>query len=170
MSLAGVPSQASGLDVKGDGKDVWIFDTDETSLSNLPYYARHGFGVEKYNSTLFNAWVEEGKAPALPETLRLYKKLQSLGIKPVFITGRTEDQRNVTKSNLLRAGYHSWEKLVLKASSYPTAVAYKSSQREQIEKSGYRIIGNIGDQWSDLLGSHAGNRTFKLPDPMYYIS
>ena len=27
-----------------DGKNVWIFDVDETSLSNLPYYAHHGFG------------------------------------------------------------------------------------------------------------------------------
>lgn len=25
-------------------KDLWIFDIDETTLSNLPYYALHGFG------------------------------------------------------------------------------------------------------------------------------
>lgn len=51
-----------------------------------------------------------------------------------------------------------------------TAVVYKSSERKNLEESGYRIIGNIGDQWSDLLGTNVGNRTFKLPDPMYYIS
>ncbi|GAY51254.1 hypothetical protein CUMW_132790 [Citrus unshiu] len=28
----------------GDGKDAWVFDIDETLLSNLPYYAAHGFG------------------------------------------------------------------------------------------------------------------------------
>lgn len=28
----------------GDGKDIWIFDVDETVLSNLPYYAQNGFG------------------------------------------------------------------------------------------------------------------------------
>ena len=28
----------------GDGKDAWIFDIDETLLSNLPYYIDHGFG------------------------------------------------------------------------------------------------------------------------------
>jgi hypothetical protein len=47
---------------------------------------------------------------------------------------------------------------------------YKSAERKKLEKKGYTIIGNIGDQWSDLLGANAGNRTFKLPDPMYYIS
>jgi len=28
------------------GKDIWVFDIDETSLSNLPYYAKHGFGYD----------------------------------------------------------------------------------------------------------------------------
>lgn len=28
------------LKVAGDGKDLWVFDIDETALSNLPYYAR----------------------------------------------------------------------------------------------------------------------------------
>lgn len=67
-----------------------------------------------YNSTTFNAWVFEGTAPALPESLKLYKKLLKLGVKVVFITGRGEDQRTVTTANLKKAGYHTWEKLVLK--------------------------------------------------------
>ena len=32
------------LMVAGNGKEVWVFDIDETSLSNLPYYAKHGLG------------------------------------------------------------------------------------------------------------------------------
>lgn len=31
---------AKSLQLKGDGKDIWVFDLDETTLSNLPYYAR----------------------------------------------------------------------------------------------------------------------------------
>ncbi|GMY20531.1 acid phosphatase 1 [Fagus crenata] len=160
------------LKLTGDGKDVWVFDIDETSLSLLPYYAAHGFGVEPLNSTLSIQWVNKGKAPALPESLKLYKKLLSLGIKIVFLTGRSEDLRNVTATNLKHAGYHTWEKLILKASSHTgkTAEEYKSTERKKLEKNGYRIIGNIGDQWSDLLGTPTGNRTFKLPNPMYYIS
>lgn len=30
---------AKGLNLTGDGKDIWVFDIDETTLSNLPYYA-----------------------------------------------------------------------------------------------------------------------------------
>lgn len=35
---------ARKLNLTGDGKNLWVFDIDETSLSNLPYYAKHGFG------------------------------------------------------------------------------------------------------------------------------
>lgn len=35
---------AEGLQLSGEGKEVWVFDVDETTLSNLPYYAKHGFG------------------------------------------------------------------------------------------------------------------------------
>ena len=52
-----------------------------------------------------------------------------------------------------------------------TSVEYKSGERKKLEEEGgYRIVGNMGDQWSDLLGTNPGIRTFKLPDPMYYIS
>jgi hypothetical protein len=50
-----------------------------------------------------------------------------------------------------------------------SAVAYKSEIRRQLEKEGYRIWGNVGDQWSDLQGECLGNRTFKLPNPMYFV-
>lgn len=35
---------AQSLTVTGSDKDVWVFDIDETTLSNLPYYAQHEFG------------------------------------------------------------------------------------------------------------------------------
>jgi acid phosphatase len=39
--------------VKGDGKDAWIFDVDDTLLSTVPYYKKHGFGyVQSYMASL----------------------------------------------------------------------------------------------------------------------
>lgn len=29
---------------QGDGKDAWIFDVDDTLLSTVPYFKKHGFG------------------------------------------------------------------------------------------------------------------------------
>ncbi|CAN6326925.1 unnamed protein product [Urochloa humidicola] len=161
---------AEGLELGGEGKEVWVFDIDETSLSNLPYYATHGFGTKLYNSTSFNEYVLEGSAPVLPETQRLFNKLISLGIKPVFLTGHTEDKRDITVANLLRDGYSGWMSLLLKPIGFKgTAIAYKSGERQKLQDAGYVIVGNIGDQWSDILGAPEGARTFKLPDPLYYI-
>ncbi|KAF7062569.1 hypothetical protein CFC21_069151 [Triticum aestivum] len=158
------------LKLAGNGKEVWVFDIDETTLSNLPYYAKHGFGATPFNATSFNAYVREGSAPALPETKRLYNKLRSVGIKPVFLTGRTEDQRAITVTNLRRQGISGWMNLLLKQPGFKgSAVTYKSGERQKLQDAGYVIVRNIGDQWSDILGAPEGARTFKLPDPMYYI-
>lgn len=35
---------ARAAPLQGDGRDAWVFDIDETLLSNLPYYAEHGYG------------------------------------------------------------------------------------------------------------------------------
>jgi len=50
-----------------------------------------------------------------------------------------------------------------------TAVAYKSKKRAALKSKGYRIHGNTGDQWSDLMGSPMAKRSFKVPNPMYHI-
>ncbi|XP_031267717.1 acid phosphatase 1-like [Pistacia vera] len=165
---------AKSLKLAGDGNDIWIFDIDDTLISHLPYFANHGLGTEPINLTSFIEWMNKSKAPALPASLQLYRELLSLGFKIVLLTGRPEEWRMATVTNLKKVGYHTWEKLILKSSSYPgniTLQLYKSIERRKLEEiNGYRIIGNMGDQWSDISGIHPGNRTFKLPNPMYNIS
>jgi len=70
--------------------------------------------VEPYDPKAFDKWVDRGVAPALPESLKLYRKLVSLGVKIVFISGRSLSQQDVTASNLKKAGYYKWDKLITK--------------------------------------------------------
>uniref|UniRef100_N1QV38 Acid phosphatase 1 n=1 Tax=Aegilops tauschii TaxID=37682 RepID=N1QV38_AEGTA len=160
---------ASGV---GGAMPAWVFDVDETLLSNAPYYAVSGWGLQEFNETSFDAWVDIAKAPALPSSLKLYNELQGLGFHIILLTGRSELQRNATEENLLFAGYHSWEKLILRQISDigKTAVQYKSERRAAMEAEGFKILGNSGDQWSDLIGLPMATRSFKLPNPMYFIS
>jgi predicted secreted acid phosphatase len=51
--------------------------------------------------------------------------------------------------------------------SCPT-IQYKSGTRAYIESQGYDIVGNFGDQFSDLLNGFA-DKTFKMPNPNYYL-
>jgi predicted secreted acid phosphatase len=49
-----------------------------------------------------------------------------------------------------------------------TRLHYKSATRAHIESLGYDIVANFGDQFSDLQGGFA-DRTFKLPNPNYFL-
>jgi predicted secreted acid phosphatase len=51
--------------------------------------------------------------------------------------------------------------------SCPT-IQYKSGTRAYIESQGYEIVGDFGDQFSDLEGGFA-DKTFKMPNPNYYL-
>ncbi|XP_049393256.1 acid phosphatase 1-like [Solanum stenotomum] len=155
------------------GKDVWVFDIDETTLSNLPYYARSdvAFGSIKYNATKFDEWTREGKAPTVPATLFLYNTLLSMGIKPAHL-----EVSIYSYEALAFSVFNGLPEIFVVVGTYRgvndtgSSMKYKSRKRAELVKDGYRIVGNIGDQWSDLLGDYVGQRTFKLPDPMYYIA
>lgn len=154
-------------------RDIWIFDIDETALSNLPYFARPdvNFGACPYNETIANEWDNAGKAPVIPAVLEVYKTVVNLGIYPVFLSGGKQKFRAVRKANLIEAGYTSRMMLILKEDNDTrSAVEYKSSWRKELVSRKYRIVGNIGDQWSDLIGENPGARTFKVPNPVYYIA
>ncbi|XP_061371270.1 acid phosphatase 1 isoform X2 [Gastrolobium bilobum] len=159
---------AKSVRLGGDGRDAWVFDIDETLVSNVPYYKDIGFGSEVFNETSFDHWVNLAEAPALPASLRLYNELQELGFKIFLITGRSEYQRNATETNLLFAGYQNWERLFLRGSSDQgkPAIIYKSQKRAELVNEGYRVHGSSGDQWSDLWGFAVASRSFKLPNPM----
>lgn len=155
----------------GNGNDAWVFDIDETLLSNLPYYAEHGFGSEIFDEQAFDKWVDVAEAPALPSSLRLYNELQELGFTIFLLTGRSEFQRNCTETNLYKVGFRNWKRLILrgdKDQGKPAAI-YKSKKREEIKDEGYIVRGNSGDQWSDLTGFAVAERSFKLPNLLYYI-
>jgi predicted secreted acid phosphatase len=142
-----------------------VLDIDETSLSNLS-------AIEADNFTFGTA--SQGEATneigkAIPATLQLFNDAKARGVTVFFITGRGEATRAHTESNLTREGFSGWKQLYLKpAGSTLTTVAYKTGARQDIEKQGYRIIANIGDQYSDLAGGHAAS-AFKLPNPFYFL-
>jgi acid phosphatase len=91
-------------------------------------------------------------------------------VRVFFITGRRTSIRTTTIANLHRAGYNGRLRVKLRpVHEAPGAHdGWKARTRARIERRGYRIVANVGDQRSDLDGGHALRR-FKLPNPMYVI-
>jgi acid phosphatase len=145
-----------------------IFDIDETTLSNYEEMVGADFG---YDNTRFNDWVNSAKAPVIPGTLRIFKEAQQLGVSVIFLTGRPESQRAVTEQNLHAQGFDKWQELILRPpdQANATALAYKSAARARVVAEGYKIILNVGDQWSDLRGKPMAEYSVKYPDPYYFI-
>jgi predicted secreted acid phosphatase len=155
-----------------------VLDIDETSVSNWKNLAANDFGFfSKGDCTLapnepcgFDKWIELQLPDVIQPTLDLFNLAKSKDIKIFFISARREDQRAATIKHLNGAGYKDWDGLTLKQpTDSPSVAIFKTTSRENIENGGgYIIIANVGDQDSDLAGGHA-ERTFKVPNPFYFI-
>jgi hypothetical protein len=142
-----------------------VLDIDETSLSN--YTAINADNFTFGPNSQAEATNEIGKAIA--PTLDLFNTAKQNGVAVFFITGRRENTRAHTESNLKREGYDGWQQLVLKPdASTQTTVQYKSGARAAIEQQRYRIVANVGEQYSDLAGGHE-DVGFKLANPFYFL-
>ncbi len=144
-----------------------VLDIDETSLSNYPDMRKLNFGGTNQQ---INALEEAVHDKAINPTLKLFRYARAHDVAVFFVTGRREKDRASTITNLNRAGYHDFTKLIMKPNNYhqPSVVNFKENARKKIIDSGYDIVLNIGDQWSDLKGQFT-DREIKLPDPYYYI-
>jgi len=150
---------------RGNRKPAIVFDVDETTLSNYTAIVADNFtfGTNSQNEA------QNEVGTAIVPSRDLFELAQRKGIATFFITGRRENTRMHTAHNLEREGYTDYTELVLKPDGFTgTTVAYKAGARDRIEDQGYRIVANVGDQYSDLAGGHS-RVAFKLPNPFYFL-
>jgi acid phosphatase len=154
---------------KGNEKFAIVFDIDDTALSTWSEIEAYDFG---YIEEQWKKWMtDETKfLPAIEPVFDVYRNAVKQGITVFFITGRRKDMEKATKQNLRQAGYATWEDVMMRPidDRDESVIPFKVSARKSIEEKGYRIIANIGDQESDLVGGYA-ERTFKIPNPAYIV-
>src|SRR5262249_38794054 len=161
---------------KSVAKPAIVLDIDETSLSNWPAYRLNGWGrvVEgscdlQHGPCGLRAWQALGQSKAIAPTLALAQRARELGVAVFFISGRPSNLREGTERNLKEQGY-DWADVILlpEGARFESAADFKAPERRKIAERGYTIILSLGDQESDLKGGYA-ERTFKLPNPVYYL-
>jgi predicted secreted acid phosphatase len=130
-------------------------------------------------------WVQNELFPATPAMVSYVNDAAAVGYTIIGLTGRNDDQKAATLANLEKVGYTAFTAknfytkwtgkpgstqpgYVKCAATACTTVEYKSQTRKHVERQGYTIVANYGDQWSDLKGGHA-EHTVKLPNPTYYL-
>jgi predicted secreted acid phosphatase len=147
-------------------KPALVLDIDETALDNYPCFEARG-GIP-YDDLVNAQCVTAFDAPAIKPVLSLFKRARDLKVAVFFITGRPVQIREGSLDNLRSAGYTGKYELILQPEGYdkPSRVPFKSGARKQIQKRGFKILANVGDQQSDLKGGFS-ERTYKLPNPIY---
>jgi hypothetical protein len=86
-----------------------------------------------------------------------------------FITAAPEALEASRRANLRKAGFRGRFTVIGRpatTSTEPSQVPYKSGERRRIERRGYRILVNVGDQRSDLAGGH-GRARLLVPNRIY---
>jgi predicted secreted acid phosphatase len=157
-------------------KPAIVLDIDETSLSNWPAYRLNGWGRVLHGGCDLErgpcgvrAWQALARSEALLPTLALVRRARALGVAVFFVSGRPAELRDATERNLRERGFE-WDGLAIlpEGARFASAVAFKVPERRKIAERGYTILLNLGDQASDLDGGFA-ERTFKLPNPVYFL-
>jgi predicted secreted acid phosphatase len=172
-----------------------ILDVDDTTLATWNYEV---FSNWAFNPTTNADYVLNQRFPAVPGMVSMVTSAEREGYAIFYLTGRPTSQEQATLGNLtadqigVDAGYpkpttlrDGEDGLFTKpdVTAYPdylkqacaadpggkcTTIHYKSATRAHIESLGYDIVGNFGDQFSDLKGGFA-DKTFKLPNPNYFL-
>jgi predicted secreted acid phosphatase len=148
-------------------KPALVLDIDETALDNYPCFDARG-GIP-FDDTVNVECVIAFDAPAVKPVLSLFKRARALDVAVFFITGRVEAIRDGSLENLRSAGYTGKYEAIFQPNGYSrdSRVPFKSGARKAIQKRGFKIIANVGDQKSDLKGGYS-ERTYKLPNLIYF--
>ncbi len=182
IQVHGIEAQAKAYLAERSGhghgaRKAIVLDIDDTSLSTYNYELETTF---VYSPASNAQYIATKTMPAVFGMNDLATWAQREGYAVFYITGRPESQRVYTVANLSAVGFPAAtaSNLFMKNAAAPpsylpcgatcTTDQYKADTREHIEHLGYDIVGNFGDQYSDLSGGYA-DKDFKIPNPMYFL-
>ncbi|MBL8069480.1 MAG: hypothetical protein JNM35_00150 [Nitrospira sp.] len=163
-----------------------ILDLDETVLDNSPFEARLMAQRTTFNQPMWEQWVQEASAQAMPGALEFIAEARKKGVTVFFVSNRRAHQESSTRRNLEKLGIPlptDLDTLLLEGEPPFRWPPNKSNRRRYLAER-YRILLLIGDDLGDfvdgardkpghriaLAGQHDhrwGRSWFLLPNPMY---
>jgi len=162
-----------------------IMDVDETILDNSPFEARRAMGGGQYDENQWRAWVNEGRAAALPGAVEFTRYAHARGVTIFYVTNRAAAFKEVTRSNLRKDGFpfESAVDTLYCQGEKPDWGPDKTTRRAEIARK-FRILLLFGDDLNDFISDASdsvarrrelvepysdrwGKQWIVLPNPMY---
>ncbi|MBM3787035.1 MAG: acid phosphatase [Acidobacteria bacterium] len=169
-----------GTDFRGLPPAV-ILDLDETVLDNSAFQARQVADELSYSDALWQAWVKEAKAGAIPGAVQFLNTALLKGVAPFYVTNRVCDAMNDDDATVKVLKAHripfSRERLLCK-----TGTSEKTERRKLVAAK-YRVLLMVGDDFNDFTAAPTtvekradlahfhqamwGTKWFVIPNPTY---
>jgi predicted secreted acid phosphatase len=145
-------------------KPAIVFDIDDTLEST--YRCAKAKNFDRNAISLCQA---QNDQDPIARVWTLLKYAQKKKVALFIITARPVGIEPGTKQKLKEDGLKGKYTLVMRpnADFGKPAQPFKTGERKKIQKKGYKILVNIGDQKSDIDGG-ASVKKFKVPNPMYF--
>ncbi|MEA2489599.1 MAG: hypothetical protein QOH21_1391, partial [Acidobacteriota bacterium] len=163
-----------------------ILDLDETALDNSVFEARSIRKGKTFDQEVWNQWVRESAAGAVPGAAEFLTYAASKGVTPFYITNRDFDPEGPgTQANVVKLGFpmSTTDDTLLLRGERPEWKSDKTSRREYVAQR-YRVLLLLGDDLNDFANARElnvadrdklierttpwwGTRWFMIPNPIY---
>lgn len=169
-------------EVRGRARGSWgvILDADETLLDNSLFQLRLARSGQTYNERIWNDWVREEAAPALPGAVEFVSLVRDLGGRVAVVTNREMVVCEETRRNLAAVGLHA-DAVLCRAETGDKNPRFDAVIRGQgTGMPPIDVVLWVGDNIGDFPGGSqamrtapaaalepVGRRWFVLPNPMY---
>lgn len=170
-------------------KPAVIVDIDETVLDNSPYQVRLIRSGLAYDDATWAQWVAEQNARPVPGAVEFAKAANDRGVTIIYLSNRTQDQRNASLANLRAVGLPVADESVylgkgMTVEGCEQASGSEKHCRRQWVSRHYRVLMQFGDQLGDFVqprpnttenravlmkrfGGWFGERWWMLANPSY---
>jgi 5'-nucleotidase (lipoprotein e(P4) family) len=127
-----------------------ILDLDETVLDNSQFHGQLIIDHGDFSPATWGAWSEKGAAHAIPGAIAFINAARAKGVRVLFVTNRTIDEKPATVKNLdaLLASPTRPDDVMCIGENQWTAD--KSSRRKFVAEK-YRILLLFGDDLNDFI-------------------
>ena len=135
-----------------------IVDIDETVLDNSPFEARQIRGAQSFSENIWDQWVSEAKATAVPGAVTFARDAAARGVTIFYVSNRLATQESPTRANLVATGFPLDPSVdtVLLRNEKADWQSDKTTRRRDIA-SRYRVIMIIGDDFNDFTSAARGS-------------
>jgi len=180
-------TRTASLEQSADYEDLppaVILDVDETALDNSAFEARLIVEGKEYNKPMWNAWIAEEEATAVPGAQNFIRHALERGVEVFFVTNRDHDTEEHTVRNLRNHfGPTITGDRVLTRKEQADWTSDKTSRRAHVAAT-HRVLLLVGDDLNDFVYSgdiapqarrenalqyseYWGTRWIIVPNPMY---